>query len=41
MEQLNNSMKYDMPEMSEVISSFFSGGEKPKAKAVKSSKKKQ
>lgn len=33
-------MKYDMPEMSEVITSFFSGGEKPKPKSVKASKKK-
>ncbi|KAK6640764.1 hypothetical protein RUM44_012461 [Polyplax serrata] len=40
MELLNNSMKYDMPEMSEVITSFFAGGEKPKPKSVKSSKKK-
>ncbi|GLH02762.1 hypothetical protein R5R35_012896 [Gryllus longicercus] len=40
MEQLNNLTKYDMPEMSEVLTSFF-GGEKPKGRAVKASKKRQ
>jgi ER membrane protein complex subunit 7 len=39
MEQLNNLTKYDMPEMSEVITSIFSGGrDKPKQKAVSNSK---
>lgn len=37
---LNNSMKYDMPEMSEVITSFFSGGDKAKIKSAKTAKKK-
>lgn len=40
MEQLNN-FKYDMPEVSEVLTSFFTGGEKPKPRAVKSNKKRQ
>lgn len=39
MEQLNNLTKYDMPEMSEVITSFFGGSDKQKPKAVKASKK--
>ncbi|KAF4528602.1 hypothetical protein B566_EDAN009206 [Ephemera danica] len=43
MEQLNNMTKYDMPEVSEMITSFFTGNEKPKSKgkAIKASKKKQ
>ncbi|XP_076664097.1 ER membrane protein complex subunit 7 [Andrena cerasifolii] len=41
MEQLNNLTNYDMPEMSEVITSFLSGGEKQKSKAIKAAKKKQ
>ncbi|XP_001605162.1 ER membrane protein complex subunit 7 homolog [Nasonia vitripennis] len=41
MEQLNNLTSYNMPEMSEVITSFFSGGEKQKTKAVKAAKKRQ
>ncbi|XP_059484603.1 ER membrane protein complex subunit 7 homolog [Neocloeon triangulifer] len=42
MEQLNNMTKYDMPEMSEMITSFFSGREKPKpVKASKANKKRQ
>jgi len=40
MEQLNN-FKYDMPEVSEVLTSFFTGSEKQKPRAVKSSKKRQ
>ncbi|XP_031828905.1 ER membrane protein complex subunit 7 [Nomia melanderi] len=39
MEQLNNLTK--LPEMSEVITSFLSGGEKQKPKAVKAAKKRQ
>jgi len=41
MEQLNNLTNYNMPEMSEVITSFLSGGEKQKPKAVKAAKKRQ
>ncbi|XP_049953160.1 ER membrane protein complex subunit 7 homolog isoform X1 [Schistocerca serialis cubense] len=41
MEQINNLTKYDMPEMSEVLTSFFAGGEKQKSRAVKPSKKRQ
>ncbi|XP_011176383.1 ER membrane protein complex subunit 7 [Solenopsis invicta] len=41
MEQLNNLTIYNMPEMSEVITSFLSGGEKQKSKAVKAAKKRQ
>ncbi|KAJ8680377.1 hypothetical protein QAD02_016164 [Eretmocerus hayati] len=41
MEQLNSLTSYNMPEMSEVITSFFSGGDKQKAKAVKATKKRQ
>lgn len=41
MEQLNNLTSYNMPEMSEVLTSFFTGGEKQKAKAVKAAKKRQ
>ncbi|EFN80762.1 ER membrane protein complex subunit 7 [Harpegnathos saltator] len=41
MEQLNNLTIYNMPEMSEVITSFLSGGEKQKSKAVKPAKKRQ
>ncbi|KAJ9582061.1 hypothetical protein L9F63_003644 [Diploptera punctata] len=40
MEQLNN-FKYDMPEVSEVLTSFFTGSEKQKPRAVKQSKKRQ
>ncbi|XP_011494637.1 PREDICTED: ER membrane protein complex subunit 7 [Ceratosolen solmsi marchali] len=40
-EQLNNLTSYNMPEMSEVITSFFSSGEKQKAKTVKAVKKRQ
>lgn len=39
MEQLNNLAKYDMPEMSEVITSFFGGSDKQKPKSIKSAKK--
>lgn len=39
MEQLNSLTKYDMPEMSEVFTSFFGGAEKQKPKSLKSSKK--
>ncbi|XP_012263935.1 ER membrane protein complex subunit 7 homolog [Athalia rosae] len=41
MEQLNSLTKYDMPEMSEMLTSFFAGGEKQKPKAVKAAKKRQ
>jgi hypothetical protein len=44
MEQLNNLTKYDMPEMSEMITSFFTGNDnkqKPKGNAIKASKKRQ
>lgn len=40
MEQLNN-FKYDMPEVSEVLTSFFTGSEKQKPRAVKPNKKRQ
>ncbi|NEU34012.1 hypothetical protein GN156_25470, partial [bacterium LRH843] len=39
MEQLNNLAKYDMPEMSEVITTFFAAGDKQKQKSIKSAKK--
>ncbi|XP_014251453.1 ER membrane protein complex subunit 7 [Cimex lectularius] len=39
MEQFNNLTKYDMPEMSEMITSFFGGGNQPKPRAIKQSKK--
>ncbi|XP_075227114.1 ER membrane protein complex subunit 7 [Lycorma delicatula] len=38
MEQLNNLTKYDIPEVSEMITCFF-GGDKQKPKSIKSSKK--
>lgn len=41
MEQINNMTNYNMPEMSEVLASFLSGGEKTKTKAVKAAKKRQ
>ncbi|KAF7997847.1 hypothetical protein HCN44_009245 [Aphidius gifuensis] len=41
MEQLNSLTSYQMPEMSEMITSFLSGGERPKSKAVKAAKKRQ
>lgn len=41
MEQLNNLTNYNMPEMSEVITQYFSGGDKQKTKAVKAAKKRQ
>lgn len=41
MEQLNSLTSYNMPEMSEMITSFLSGGEKPKTKAIKAAKKRQ
>ncbi|XP_046423782.1 ER membrane protein complex subunit 7 homolog isoform X1 [Neodiprion pinetum] len=41
MEQLNSLTKYDMPEMSEMITTFFAGEEKQKSKAVKAAKKRQ
>lgn len=41
MEQLNSLTIYNMPEMSEVITSFLSGGEKQKTKAGKTAKKRQ
>ncbi|PSN56581.1 ER membrane protein complex subunit 7 [Blattella germanica] len=40
MEQLNN-LKYDLPEVSEVLTSLFTGNEKQKPRAVKASKKRQ
>ncbi|XP_076661137.1 ER membrane protein complex subunit 7 [Halictus rubicundus] len=41
MEHLNNLTKYKIPEMSELITSFLSGEEKQKPKAVKAAKKRQ
>lgn len=41
MEQLNSLTSYQMPEMSEMITSFLSGGDRPKSKAVKAAKKRQ
>lgn len=41
MEQLNSLTSYQMPEMSEMITSFLSGGDKQKTKAVKAAKKRQ
>ncbi|XP_032690974.1 ER membrane protein complex subunit 7 [Odontomachus brunneus] len=41
MEQLNNLTIYNMPEMSEVITSFFSRTEKQKSKPIKAPKKRQ
>ncbi|XP_076281094.1 ER membrane protein complex subunit 7 [Lasioglossum baleicum] len=41
MEHLNNLTKYKIPEMSEIITSFLSGEEKQKPKAVKAAKKRQ
>ncbi|XP_076631528.1 ER membrane protein complex subunit 7 [Colletes latitarsis] len=41
MEQFNNLTNYNLPEMSEVIATFLSGGEKQKTKAVKATKKRQ
>ncbi|KAJ1520870.1 hypothetical protein ONE63_003955 [Megalurothrips usitatus] len=38
MEHLNSLTRYDMPEMSEVLASFFTGGEKQKSKAVRKKK---
>jgi hypothetical protein len=40
MEQIHN-YKYDVPDMSEVLTSFFTGSEKQKPRAVKSNKKRQ
>ncbi|XP_033208172.1 ER membrane protein complex subunit 7 homolog [Belonocnema kinseyi] len=40
-EELNNLTHYKMPEVSEMISSYLAGGEKPKAKTVKTVKKRQ
>ncbi|XP_014282665.1 ER membrane protein complex subunit 7 homolog [Halyomorpha halys] len=39
MEQFSNLTKYDMPEMSEVITSFFGGGNEQKTKSIKPAKK--
>ncbi|CAH1402596.1 unnamed protein product [Nezara viridula] len=39
MEQFSNLTKYDMPEMSEVITSFFGGGNEQKPKSIKQAKK--
>lgn len=39
MEQFSNLTKYDMPEMSEVITSFFGGGNEQKTRSIKQSKK--
>lgn len=39
MEQFSNLTKYDMPEMSEVITSFFGGGNEQKSKSIKQAKK--
>ncbi|XP_012279875.1 ER membrane protein complex subunit 7 [Orussus abietinus] len=41
MEELNNLTLYNMPEMSEMITSFLSGSEKQKSKAIKVTKKRQ
>ncbi|XP_014204652.1 ER membrane protein complex subunit 7 [Copidosoma floridanum] len=41
MEQLNSLTNYSVPDMSEVITSFLSGGEKQKAKSIKPAKKRQ
>lgn len=38
MEHLNSLTRYDMPEMSEVLTSFFTGGEKQKVKASRKKK---
>lgn len=40
MEQLDNLTEYNMPEMSEVVTSFLSGGEKSITKSIKSAKRK-
>ncbi|KAL1138804.1 hypothetical protein AAG570_008866 [Ranatra chinensis] len=39
MEQFSNLTKYDMPEMSEVITSFFGGGGQQKSRSNKQAKK--
>ncbi|XP_043472267.1 ER membrane protein complex subunit 7 [Leptopilina heterotoma] len=41
MEQLNNLTIYNLPEVSEVLTTYLSGGEKQKTKAVKATKKRQ
>ncbi|KAE8751414.1 hypothetical protein FOCC_FOCC001988 [Frankliniella occidentalis] len=38
MEHLNSLTRYDMPEMSEMLTSFFTGGEKQKVKAPRKKK---
>ncbi|KAK9498636.1 hypothetical protein O3M35_003224 [Rhynocoris fuscipes] len=40
MKQIQNFTNYDMPEMSEVITSFFGGGNQPKPRPTKQGKKK-
>lgn len=39
LDQLNSSMKFEMPEFSEIVSKIYN--DEPKPKAVKGSKKKQ
>lgn len=39
MEQFSNLTKYEMPEMSEVITTFLGGGNEQKPKSIKQSKK--
>nr|CAD7438177.1 unnamed protein product [Timema bartmani] len=41
MEQLNTNFNYQVPEISEVLTSLFAGGDKQKTKAIKPSKKRQ
>lgn len=38
MEHLNSLTRYDMPEMSEVLTSFFTGGDTKKVKAARKKK---
>ncbi|XP_073984022.1 ER membrane protein complex subunit 7 [Rhodnius prolixus] len=40
MKQIQNFTNYDMPEMSEMITSFFGGGNQPKPRSSKQTKKK-
>lgn len=41
LDQFNSLTSYNMPEMSEVITSFLAGGDKQKTKAIKATKKRQ
>ncbi|CAG5085197.1 Similar to emc7: ER membrane protein complex subunit 7 (Xenopus tropicalis) [Cotesia congregata] len=41
LEQFNSLTSYNMPEMSEVITSFLTGNDKQKTKAIKATKKRQ